>query len=111
MPADIDLFEYIQQFISKFQALAKKAFIRSAYKSGIAGITQHSGLLNQISEDGNYWNVIENSAEKDIIIKSNNCLSEVLLDSTIKDIVSLMFGVNKDPSTWTDSIHTYAFGN
>jgi hypothetical protein len=111
MPADIDSSEYIPQFISKFQDLSKKQFIRSAYQTGIAGITQHSGLLHQILEDGNYWNVIDKAVEKDTIFNSNNCLSEVLLDSTIKEIVSLMFGVKKDPNTWTDSIKTYAFGN
>jgi len=42
--------------------------------------------------------------------QSCNCLSEVLVDSTIKVIVSLMFGVQEDPATWNDSIKAYAFG-
>ena len=110
MPADIDSSEYIPAFLSKFQALCKKPFIRSAYKSGVIAITQHHGLVTQISEEGNYWNVLDNAAQKDIIYKSNNCLSEVLLDNTIKEVVSLMFGEKKDPNTWTDSVKIYTFG-
>ena len=68
-------------------------------------------MINAISEDGNYWNVIDNAVQKDIIIKSSCCLSEVLLDFTIKEVVSLMFGVNKDLNSWADSVKTFAFGN
>src|SRR5687767_6561076 len=35
MPADIDPAEYIPQFLSCFQHLCNKLFIRSAYKSGV----------------------------------------------------------------------------
>ena len=33
MPADIDFKEYIHEFISKFQAVCKKPFIRAGYKN------------------------------------------------------------------------------
>ena len=111
MPADIDYSEYIHLFIGSFQHLCKKQFIRSAYKSGVQGFTSHHGLLSQVSEDGSYWHAIDNAFQKDVIFKYNTCLKEVLLDSVIKDVVSLMFGVKKDPNTWTDSVKTFAFGN
>ena len=111
MPADIDSSEYIPKFICNFQTLSNKQYIRSAYKSGVNGITQHPGLCNQISEEGIYWNVLNNAAQKDIIYKSNNCLSEVLQDHTIKEVVSLMFGVTKDPNNWSNAIKGYAYGN
>jgi len=103
--------EYIPEFICQFQCLCKKPYIRSAYKSGIKGISQHHGLMTAISEDGNYWIGINNAVQKDIIYESNICLSEVLMDCTIKEIVSLMIDVKKDPDTWTDSVKIYAFGN
>jgi hypothetical protein len=111
MPIDIDSSEYISQFIATFQGLCQKPFIRSAYKSGVISITQHPGLITQISEDGNYWHVINNAGQKDFIKKCHTCLSEVLLDHTLKEVVSLSFDVKKDPSTWTDTIRTYAYGN
>jgi hypothetical protein len=111
MPVDIDSSRYIPEFISKFQALCTKPFIRSAYKSGVIAITHHHGLMTQILEDGNYWIGIDNAVQKEIFCASNTCLSEVLMDCTIKEIVSLMFGVNKNPAIWTNSVKTYAFGN
>src|SRR5687767_8914777 len=103
MPADVDPAEYIPQFLCCFQCLCNKTFIRSAYKSGAEVFTTHHGLLTQISDDGAYWHVIDNASQKDTITKSNNCLSEVILGSVIKDVVCAMFGVTKDPNTWTDS--------
>lgn len=111
MPIDIDSFEYISLFIAKFQSLCQKTFIKSAYKSGVIPITKHQGLITQISEDGNYWHVINNASEKDFIQECHTCLSEVLLDYTIKEVVSLAFDVKKDPSTWTEAVKTYAYGN
>ena len=111
MPADIDFSEYIPQVIASFQALCRKAFIHSAYKSGVVAITKHNGLIAQILEDGNYWHVINTAGQKDLIMKSFTCLSEFLLDYTIKEVVSLMFNVNKDPNTWTKTVKTYAYGN
>ena len=111
MPADRDSSEYIPEFIVKFHALCKKPFIKFAYKSGVQAFSQHPGLMTQISDDGNYWYVIENAVQKDVIFKSNNCLSEVLKDNTIKAIVPLMFGVEEDSIAWTDSIKMYAFGH
>ena len=67
MPADIDPYEYIPKFLSEFQALCKKSYIRSAYKSGVAGFITHSGLLSHISEDGTYWTDFEGAVQKDII--------------------------------------------
>ena len=111
MPVDIDSSEYIKEFIHCFQDLCKKLFIRDAYKSGVNAISQHPGMLNQISPDGNYWNVIDNAVENNIIFKSFNCLSEVLQDFTISVVVPLMFGVRRDATAWPDSIKTYASGN
>ena len=88
----------------------QKLYIRYAYKAGVCAITSHSNLISQISEDGSYWNAIENATKKDKIFNCNESLSEVLLDSTIKEVVCLMFGVDKDPYTWSDSIKRYAFG-
>ena len=111
MPADIEPSKYIPKFISKFQDLCKKPFIRSAYKTGAVNITQHFGLISQVSEDGNYWSVMDITTQKDFIIQPNYCLSEVLQDYTIKEVVSLMFGVNKDFNQWSESVKTYAFGS
>ena len=111
MPVDIHLSDYIQTFILKFQDLCKKLYICSAYKSGVSGITQHTGMLNQISQDGNYWNIVENAVQNNIIFKSANCLSEFLLDKTINRVVSLMFGVNTDKTTWPEPIQIYAYGH
>ena len=80
IPPDIDSLEYIPLFISNFQTLCKKPYIRSAYKAAVGDISHHEGLITQVSEDGTYWNVIDSAVEKDIIFKSNNSLSEVLLD-------------------------------
>src|SRR5687767_161475 len=111
MPPDIDTLEYIPLFISNFQTLCKKPYIRSAYKAAIGEISQHPGLITQVSADGTYWNIIDSAVEKDIIYRTKNSLSEVLLDKDIREIVSSMFGVNKDISTWSESVTRYAFGN
>ena len=111
MTADIDSLQYVPQFIATFQDTCKKLFIRSAHKTGVSAIITHGGLINQVSEDGNYWNVIENAGQKDMIFKSHNCFSEVLQDSYIEKVVPLMFGVEQHQLTWTDAIKTYAFGN
>ena len=110
MPANVDSTEYVTEFISKFQALCKKTHIRSAYKVGVNEITQHPELLTSVSEDGNYWTTIDNASQRDIILKSHTCLSEVLCDFTIKLVGSLMFDVNKDLSSWFAAVTTYAFG-
>ena len=95
MPIDIDTSEYISLFIAKFQSLCKKAYVKSAYKSGVMEISHYPGMITQVSEDGNYWHVIHNAGQKDIIKKCHTCLSEVLMDYTIKEVVSLMFDVKK----------------
>ena len=110
MPANTDSTRYVKTFLSEFQNLCKDINIRDLYKHGVEGITQHAGLMNQISEDGNYWYLLDNAGLKEVIIKSCACLSEILIDSTIKEVVSLMFGVNKDTSTWIDSINKFASG-
>lgn len=111
MPADIDTSEYIPLFISEFTSLSKKAFIRSAYHYQVSQITKHSGLLNQISSSGIYWNIIDKASQNDVITQHNNCLSEVLLDFTIREVVSVGLGVSKNTNTWSESIQHYAFGN
>lgn len=110
MPADIDTSEYIPLFISEFTSLSKKAFIKSAYHYQYSKISKHTGLLSQISSTGIYWNIIENAINNDIITQDNICLSEVLLDSTIKEVISVGLGVSKNINTWSESIQHYAFG-
>ena len=111
MPADGDFMDYITKFLSCFHQLCKKPFFKLAYKSGAEAITTHAGLINATSDDGNYWSVIDNTTQKDFIVQTNFCLSEVLQDFTIKEVVSLMFGVNKDFNLWSESVKPYAFGN
>ena len=72
MPLDEDYLEYIPQFILQFQELWKKSFIRLAYKQAVENITQHIGLINQVSEGGNYWDILDKAVQKDIIHISNN---------------------------------------
>ena len=84
--------------------------IQSAYKSGVAGFTVHPGLMNQLSEDGSYWHVLDYATENDIISEECHCLAEVLLDHTIKEVVSRMFHVKKDQDAWADDVKAYAFG-
>ena len=86
-------------------------YIKSAYKTGVANFSKHEGLMNQISYDGNYWKILDDATENEIMSESFHCLSELILDSPIRDIVSKMFGVKKDPNTWTDDVKAYAFGN
>jgi len=111
IPSEMNHPKYIAQFLSKFQVLYKKPFIQSAYKCGAEAITTHEGLLNQVSEKGYYWHVLDNATEKEIISQSLQCLSEVLMDFTIKEIIHNMFGVQKDTTNWPDAIKAYAFGN
>ena len=111
MPVNADCKKYISDFINSFEDLCKNVYIRSAYKSGVSGITTHSGLLNQVSEEGNYWNVIQSAAKKDIVFHSCSCLSDVLMDYTINHIIYLIFGERKDPTTWDDEVKTFVSGN
>jgi len=110
MPADIDTSEYIPLFISEFTSLSKKAYIRTAYHYQVSNTSKHPGLLNQIDTNGTYWNIIDKACHSDVITQHNNSLSEVLLNSTIKEVISIGLGVNKDTSIWSDSIQHYAFG-
>ena len=111
MPTEASYSQYIPKFLREFQALCKKPFIQSAYKSGVAAITEHAELLSQISKEGNYWKVLDDATEKELTSQSFQCLQEILLDYTIKEVVSTLFGVKKDPITWTHDMKTYAYGN
>ena len=111
MPAEMNYAKYIPKFLCQLQALSKRADIKSAYKTGIAAISEHPVLLNQVSDEGLYWNVLDDVTEKEVISKCFHSLSEVLLDFTIKEVVSLTFGVTKDRDTWSDGVKAYAFGN
>jgi len=111
MPSNMVYSEYIPEFLTKFQTLYKKPYIQSAYKSGVKGITNHPGMINQISEDGSYWDVLDNATENEVISQSCKSLSDILLDFTIKEVVSIMFHVMKDPNTWNDAVRAFAFGN
>jgi len=110
MPVNADPSQYIQEFISKFVEECKRKFIRSAYHAGVKAITTHEGLIQQVDEDGNYWYGMENAVQKDFILKTNNCLSEILLDKNIPAVVNMMFGEAGHPNTWSDTIKNYAFG-
>jgi hypothetical protein len=111
IPADFESTKYIPDFIQNFQQLCKQSFIRSAYKTGVKTITQHQGMIDQLSEEGTYWNVLDNAAEKEIIFKFLNSLSKLLMDKAIGDVVHLTFGVNREPNTWTNSVRRYTYGN
>ena len=111
MPSNLDYSEYVPQFLKEFKDLYKMPYIKSAYKSGVAVFSKHEGLMNQISYDGNYWKILDSAIEKEIMSESFHCLSELLLDYPIREIVSKMFGIAKDPNTWTDAVRAYAFGN
>ena len=110
MPADIDDNEYITNFIKQFHKICQRPDIRSAYHEGVSGISTHSGMLNQVDDQGYYWTVVESAAEREIITKHCACLSEVLMDFTIREIVRNMFGINKAPDTWPTGIETFAYG-
>ena len=110
-PVNREISKYVQEFISTFQDLCQKPFIRYAYKAGVCAITTHVNLNSQISQDGSYWSVVETATKRPLIINHYECLSDVLLNSTINHIVPLMFHVENDPNTWSDFIKTYAFGN
>ena len=111
MPSNLDYSEYVPQFLKEFKDLYKMPYIKSAYKSGVAVFSKHEGLMNQISYDGNYWKILDNATEKEIMSESFHCLLKLLLDYPIREIVSKMFGIAKDPNTWTDAVRAYAFGN
>ena len=110
MPADIDTSEFIPLCISELSSLCKKTFIRSAYHYQVSNISKHPGLLNQIQTTGSYWNILEEACQNDVATQRCDCLSEVLMNSTIKEVISLGLGVSKDTNTWSDSIKHYAFG-
>ena len=110
MPCDEEFSDYIPEFLSQFQSLYKLAYIQSAYKSGVQGFSKHDGMMNQVEENGNYWKILDNATGKETLSESCQCLSEVLLDSTIREVVSIMFGVTKDDKTWSDDLKAYAFG-
>ena len=110
MPADIDTSKYIPLVISEFTSLSKKAFIRSAYHYQVSNHSSHPGLLNQIDANGSYWNIIDKASHNDVITQHYNSLSEVLMNATIREVISIGLGVSKDTNTWSDSIKHYAFG-
>ena len=68
-------------------------------------------MISQVSEDGDYWKVLDDVTEKEIISQSCHSLAEILMENTIKQVVPTMFGIEKDPDTWADDIKAYAFGN
>ena len=111
IPSNMDCSQFIPAFLKEFKELYKMTFIKSAYKSGVGMITTHEGLMNQISYDGNYWKVLDNATEKELMFESFHYLSELLLDYNIRSVVSKTFGVEEDPSTWPDAVKNYAFAN
>jgi len=68
-------------------------------------------MVLQVSEDGTYWTVLDDATQEEVLCQSYETLSDVLLDFTIRDMVSNMFGVMKDPKTWSAAVHAYAFGD
>ena len=110
MPADIDTSEFIPLFISEFTSLSKKAFIKSAYHYQVSNHSSHPGLLNQIDANGSYWNIIDKACHNDVITQHHNSLLEVLMNSTIREVISIGLGESKDINTWSDAVKHYAFG-
>ena len=110
---NMDYDEHIEWFLTWFQDLYKKPYIQLAYKSGVAGITAHAALMTQFFEKRDYWDVLAAATEKEVISQSFDSLFEVLMDFTIKELISIMFDgfVTKDSNTWTDDTKAYAFGN
>lgn len=110
MPSDREYSEYIPEFLCQFQELYHKPYIQSAYKSGVEGITKSDAVMNQLTENGTYWHVLDNATEKEIIYESCRSLSEVLMDCAIKEVLFILFGAKKDPTTWNDTLKAYAYG-
>lgn len=110
MPADTDYYKFIPNFLSTFHDMCKEIYIRAAYESGVQGMTAHQGLLEEVAPGGKYWTVLEKAFDSKIAYQSSDCLSEAFCDFTIYEVVYLMFGMNKDPKTWTDSVKTFALG-
>ena len=110
MPTDESYSIYIPQFLQEFQNLYKKTYIKSAYKSGVSSIIKHDGMSAQVSEDGNYWTILDDATKEEVLCHTCGALSDVLTDHFIKEVVSKMLGVVKDPKTWSDAVKAYAFG-
>ena len=55
--------------------------------------------------------MINDAHQKEVICQSVQSLDEVLLDHMVREVVSNLFGIEKDCKTWTDAVKTYAFGN
>ena len=64
----------------------------------------------QVSEDGNYWTILNDATQEEVLCHTCGALSDVLTDHFIKEVVSKMLGVVKDPKTWSDAVKAYAFG-
>ena len=111
MPTDENYSIYIPQFLQEFQDLCKKTYIKSAYKSGVSAIIKHDGMSAQVSEDGNYWTILNDATKEEVLCQTCGALSDVLTDYTIREVVSKMFGVMKDPKTWSEALKAYAFGD
>ena len=110
MPTDESYSIYIPQFLQEFQDLYKKTYIKLAYKSGVSTIIKHDGMSAQVSEDGNYWTILNDATQEEVLCHTCGASSDVLMDYTIREAVSKMFGVMKDPKTWSDALKAYAFG-
>ena len=111
MPTDAECSEYIPEFLTEFQALYQNHQIQSGYKSGVEGLTTHDGMLAQVSEGGTYWKVLDDATEKGFICQTFYSLSGALMNPAIKEVISQVFGVDKDPITWAPKMKHYAFGN
>ena len=109
MPIHATVSEYVPLFLSKFKALCKKKYIQSAYKSGVAGITDHPALMNHVSENSTYWCVLDTAFEHEVLSESFHSLSEVLIDHTIKEVVLNMFGLKNESDEWPYAVKAYAY--
>ena len=110
MPTDTSYKEYIPKFLQEFQALIHLYHIKSAYCAGVNEITTSTAMVNQVSNEGNYWKVLENATQEKVATHSCKSLSEILLKSTINILAYNMFGVKDESDTWTDSIKAFAYG-
>ena len=67
-------------------------------------------MRNQVEGDGYYWTIFDDASQREIIIQNCTCLSDILMDFTIKVVVKNMFGIDKARKAWPEVIEEYAYG-
>ena len=69
MPKQSSYCKYIPKFLKEFQSLCKSPVVKSGYKSGVEGISLHPGMLSYVSEEGKYWNVLDDATKEEFIFQ------------------------------------------